>query len=391
MLTFANRSMALVVAWLIYQQTHDELSLGLIGLCEALPFLSTALFAGITADHYNRRIIVLFCASAYLSGALFLAAFLWFHQSDQLPVFPLYLLIFLLGIVRGFYAPAHGAMAAQLIPRKLYPFSAVWNSISFDISAVSGPACAGLMYAYFGALAAVLLVVACAMLSLYLFFSTSELPHPPFQKSEGVFVSLKEGLRFVFGTQQLVGAFAVDMFAVLFGGVIAILPAFADKILHCGPEFLGYLQAAPAAGAICMSLILSVRPPQKNAGKKMLLSVAAFGCCMIAFAFSKTFLTAWIFLFLSGIFDEVSVIIRSTIVQLYAPENMRGRVEAVSKIFIGSSNELGAFESGLAARFFGLVPSIVAGGCITLMVSFFAWMKLHEIRELDTSKDPTEE
>jgi sugar phosphate permease len=137
-----------------------------------------------------------------------------------------------------------------------------------------------------------------------------------------------------------------------------------------------------------MSLVLSVRPPQKNAGKKMLLSIAAFGCCMISFAFSKTFLTAWIFLFLSGVFDEVSVIIRSTIVQLYAPENMRGRVEAVSKIFIGSSNELGAFESGLAARFFGLVPSIVAGGCITLMVSLFAWMKLHEIRELDTSNDP---
>lgn len=391
MLTFANRSMALVVAWLIYQQTHDELSLGLIGLCEALPFLSTALFAGITADHYNRRIIVLFCASAYLTGALFLTIFLWVHRSENLPILPLYLLIFLLGIVRGFYAPAHGAMAAQLIPRKLYPFSAVWNSISFDISAVSGPASAGLIYAYFGALAAVSLVVACAIVSLFLFYSTSALPNPPFQKREGVFVSLKEGLRFVFSTQQLVGAFAVDMFAVLFGGVIAILPAFADKILRCGPEYLGYLQAAPAVGAICMSLILSVRPPQKNAGKKMLLSVAAFGCCMIAFAFSKTFLTAWIFLFLSGIFDEVSVIIRSTIVQLYAPENMRGRVEAVSKIFIGSSNELGAFESGLAARFFGLVPSIVAGGCITLMVSLFAWIKLHEIRELDTSKDPTEE
>jgi hypothetical protein len=239
------------------------------------------------------------------------------------------------------------------------------------------------VYSVAGSKAAVLLVISCACTSLFLFFRTHQVDNPPQTAHEGVFPALRQGLKFVFGTQELVGAFAIDMFAVLFGGVVAILPAFADKVLHSGPQFLGYLQAAPALGAICMSVFLSARPPRKHAGKKMLLAVAGFGCCMLGFAYSKTFLAAWIFLFLSGLCDEVSVIIRSIIVQMYAPDHMRGRVEGVSKIFIGSSNEIGAFESGAAARLLGLVPSIVAGGCVTLGVSAFAWLRMNKIRQLE--------
>jgi sugar phosphate permease len=213
-------------------------------------------------------------------------------------------------------------------------------------------------------------------------FRISKIPKPPKTEHENIFASLKQGLKFVFNTQQLIGAFALDMFAVLFGGAIAMLPAYADKILHCGPKGLGYLQSAMAIGAVLMSIVLASRPVKKNAGYKLFISVALFGICIFIFAISTNYWLSFVMLMLAGAFDEISVIIRTTIVQMYSPDNMRGRIEAVSKIFIGSSNELGAFESGAAARMFGLVNSVIAGATVTLVVVATCYRFMPKIRKM---------
>ena len=386
-LTFATRTLAVMVGWTVYEYTHNAFSLGLIGLSEAIPFLITAFFAGHVADVVPRKSIVMVCSIGYLLCAIGLLLVRWQFAwvTSQAGLIPVYLLIFLTGIVRGFYAPAHGSFAAQLIPRDLMVYASVWNSISFDISAVSGPAIGGLVYAFAGPIAAFGLVVVFASAACILFARVAPRPLPDQTRREPMMQSLREGLRFVFTTQELVGAFALDMFAVLFGGAVALLPAFASQILMCGPQGLGYLQAAPALGAILTSLVLASHPPRRHAGRKMLFAIAGFGLCMMGFALSTTFWLSWLFLFLSGVCDEVSVIVRSTIVQLFAPEHLRGRVEAVSKIFIGSSNEIGAFESGTAASLLGLRRSVLAGAGVTLLVVGTAWHRLPRIRNLHFS------
>jgi MFS family permease len=374
-----------LVAWLVFSKTKNEFSLGLLGLSEAIPFLSTAIFAGVVADNFSRKKIIVWCALGYLLCciSLLLIYIKLDFLIDNFGIFPIYFVIFITGIVRGFYAPSHGAFAAQLVPKELYIYSSVWNSLSFGLSVVIGPAVGGLVYGYFGMLPALIIVIFFASISILFFLSIKPRPILKLNSEEGVFEKIKQGLKFVFKTQELVGAFALDMFAVLFGGAIALLPAFADKILECGPQGLGFLQAAPAIGAISTSFFLVGNPVKKNAGKKMLFSIAMFGACIIGFALSTNYILSFICLMFSGVFDEVSVVVRSTIVQMYAPEEMRGRVESVSKIFIGSSNEIGAFESGTAARFMGLVPSVVFGGTITLLVVAIAFKKLPRIRNLE--------
>jgi MFS family permease len=384
-LTFATRSLAVLVAWLVFSKTKSEFSLGLLGLSEAIPFLSTAIFAGVAADNFSRKKIIVLCSIGYLMccfSLLFIYIKLDFFIFN-FGMFPIYFVIFITGIIRGFYAPSHGAFAAQLVPKQLYIYSSVWNSLSFGLSVVIGPAVGGLVYGFFGMLPALIIVIVFASISILLFLSIKSRPVLKTNNEEGVFEKIKQGLKFVFKTQELVGAFALDMFAVLFGGAIALLPAFADKILACGPQGLGFLQAAPAIGAISTSFFLVGNPIKKNAGKKMLFSVAMFGVCIIGFALSRNYILSFVCLMFSGVFDEVSVVVRSTIVQLYSPEEMRGRVESVSKIFIGSSNEIGAFESGTAARFMGLVPSVVFGGTVTLLVVAIAYKKLPKIKNLE--------
>lgn len=384
LLTFCTRTLAVIVSWLIYEKTKSEWSLGLIGLAEALPFLVTALFAGVVADRIPRKKIIMVCVTGYFTCCIALLI-AYIKLETYFPVWgvlPIYLIVFATGVVRGFYAPAHGAFAAQLVTREMYVYSSVWNSLSFEISSVTGPAVAGLVYGFFGPLPAIILLIVFASLALISFSLIKPRKLPEKIIIQNVFRSIKEGLTFVFKTQQLVGAFAIDMFAVFFGGAIALLPAFADKILHCGPQGLGFLQAAPAIGAIVMSVFLSGNPIRKNAGKKMLFAVAMFGLCILGFALSTNYYLAFFFLMLSGVFDEVSVVVRSVIVQLYAPEDKRGRVEAVSKIFIGSSNEIGAFESGLAARYLGLVPSVVFGSFVTLIIAGLSYKYFDKIRNL---------
>jgi MFS family permease len=256
----------------------------------------------------------------------------------------------------------------QLVPRNLYANAATWNSANWQVAAVLGPAIGGLIYGFWGIIPAYSLVLCLNILAFFMIMFIKVGMHTVIETAEGVFVRIRSGIRFVFKTPELLGAFALDMFAVLFGGAVAMLPVFASDILFAGPQGLGLLRACPAIGATLMAIVLMYHPPVKETGKVLFISVLGFGLCMIGFGLSRSFLLSSIILILSGAFDNISVVIRGTILQLFTPEDMRGRVASVNSIFIGSSNELGAFESGVAAKLMGLVPSVVFGGIMTLIV-----------------------
>lgn len=390
LLTFGIQMQSVIVGWQVYKITHDPFSLGLIGLAEAIPFLGVALFAGHVADSMNRRRIILVTVIAYLLGAIALLL-LSLHLYDTTKtngIFAIYAVIFATGFARGFFYPAQSAFMAQIVPRELYPNSSTWNSTIWHVAAVSGPAFGGLIYGFMGIEAAYSTVIAFVIVSFIFFLQMRNLPLPLREVKEGLFKSLSAGIRFVFGNQILLGALALDMFAVLFGGAVAMLPVFAAEVLIQGPQGLGFLRAAPAAGAVIMALVLAYRPPLKHAGVNLLIAVAGFGFSIILFAISRNFYFSLAMLALSGMFDNVSVIIRSTIIQLYTPDNMRGRVASVNSIFVGSSNEIGSFESGLAAKLLGLVPSVIFGGTMTLLIAAttarfspkLRKLNLHEVR-----------
>ncbi|HEX7411905.1 MAG TPA: MFS transporter [Bacteroidales bacterium] len=390
LLTFGIQMQSVIVGWQVYKITHDPFSLGLIGLAEAIPFLGVALFAGHVADSMNRRHIILVTVIAYLLGAIALLLLsLHLYQSiGSSGVFAIYAVIFATGFARGFLHPAQSAFMAQIVPRELYANSSTWNSTIWHLAAVSGPAFGGLIYGFAGVEAAYATVIGFVILSFIFFLQMRNRTLPLREIKEGLLESLSTGIRFVFGNQILLGAMALDMFAVLFGGAVAMLPVFASEVLNAGPQGLGFLRAAPAAGAVVMALALAYRPPLRHAGVNLLIAVTGFGCSIILFAISRNFYFSLAMLALSGMFDNVSVIIRSTIIQLYTPDNMRGRVASVNSIFIGSSNEIGSFESGLAAKLLGLVPSVIFGGTMTLIIAATTGrfspklrkLNLHEVR-----------
>ncbi|MEP7171054.1 MAG: MFS transporter, partial [Bacteroidota bacterium] len=260
------------------------------------------------------------------------------------------------------------AFSSQLVPKEFYTNSAAWNSTVWQLGSVTGPAIGGICYAKFGAeiTSLVALILMSSTVIFYLLISNKPIPEK--LKAESLFESLSSGIKYVFKNEVIISAITLDLFAVLFGGAVAMLPVFADQVLHVGPDGLGYLRAAPALGAVIMAVVLAYYPPVRNSGKKLLINVALFGVCMICFALSKNFIFSFIILLLSGMFDSVSVVIRHTIMQLFTPDEMRGRVSSVNSIFIGASNEIGAFESGLAAKVMGLIPSVIMGGVVTLLV-----------------------
>ena len=369
-LTFAVQMQSVIVGWQVYDLTHDPFSLGLIGLSEAIPFLVVALFAGHIADIINRKSIIAVTASVYVVCAVVLL-YMSYTMNDLYQasgVLPLYLVIAFTGLARAFFYPAQSAYMAQIVPRNLYANSSTWNSTIWHIAAVSGPAAGGLIYGFAGIHAAFICVVFFSSFSLLFFFTSKSVRLPERTTGEGIFTSLLAGVRFVFGNQILLGALALDMFGVLFGGAVALLPVFASEILHTGPQGLGFLRAAPAFGAVLMAMILAYYPPLRRSGRKLMWAVGGFGMCIVFFALSGNFWLSLGLLALSGMFDNISVIIRGTILQMYTPDEMRGRVASVNSLFIGSSNELGSFESGLAARIMGLVPSVVFGGGMTIMI-----------------------
>jgi MFS family permease len=387
-ITIASQIQAVIVGWQIFKLTNDPLSLGLIGLAEAIPFIVVALYAGHVADIMNRKRIIQISVLGMLLCSLSLAYFSMELNSVLLntTTFPIYLVILLSGIARGFFSPANFAFMPQLIERNVYPQAISWSSTAWQTGAVAGPALSGLIYALVGFRDTYFIVSGLTALALILYgmIASKPVPSPSFEQSMGE--KIKEGLHFVFKNQVILGALSLDLFAVLFGGAVALLPIFAKDILMVGAEGLGFLRAAPALGSIIMAVYLAYYPIAHNAGKKLLWSVAGFGLCMIVFAISKSFILSMSLLILSGVFDGVSVIVRNTLVHTLTPENMKGRVSAVNSIFIGSSNEIGAFESGLAAKLMRTIPSVIFGGCMTILVVSITATKAKQLLHLNLTQ-----
>jgi MFS family permease len=396
-MTMGVNILGTAVGWQVYELTKDAFSLGLIGLTEFIPFLIVTLLGGYIADIFDRRKIILTCVALYIVCAflLYLLSANHLNISNIQIITPIFVLIGMIGLVRGFFGPAQSSFSAQLVPEKLFTNAATWSSMGWQLSAVGGPAIGGLLCAFSkSAWSSYLAATLLASLG-FLYFLTIKTRHKKAeetpknaQNTEGsvignFFLSVKLGLNFVFKNEVILGALALDMFAVLFGGAVALLPAFAKDVLSVGPEGFGALRAAPAVGAVIMAGILAYNPPTKDAGKKLLISVAGFGVCTILFALSTNIYFSLFMLAGTGFFDTVSMVIRSTIVQSFTPNEMRGRVSAVNSLFIGSSNELGAFESGAAARLMGLIPSVIFGGTMTLLTVSFAWLRAPKLRRLD--------
>ncbi|MDR3667000.1 MAG: MFS transporter [Ignavibacteriaceae bacterium] len=368
LLTFAIQMQSVIVGWQVYALTHDALSLGLIGIAEVVPFFCVALFAGHAADIINRKKIIQASNLVYFicAATLFLISTSFRPILSTFGVIPIYLVIFITGIARGFMSPAQTAFAAQLVPRELFGNASTWSSIAWQTAEITGPAIGGLVYGFFGIGSAYSLVIIFSAMGLTFYSFIKNQPLPERNKQENIWQSLSAGIKFVFENQVLLSAITLDMFAVFFGGVLCVLPIFADQVFHTGAKGLGFLRAAPAAGAITMSVIQTHWPLFKKAGRNLFIGVFIFGVSIIMFAFSKNFYLALIILMIGGMADNISVVIRATIIQLYTPNEMRGRVASVNGIFIGSSNELGSFESGLAAKLMGLIPSVIFGGSMTI-------------------------
>ncbi len=368
------------IGWQVYALTGDPLSLGLVGLSEALPFLALTLLGGQAADRMDRRTLSLLSALPILAGGLWLLMANLGGPPSQVWVF--YGAQVLAGIGRAFHRPAAQALGSELVPREAYANAATWRSAMFHAAMVAGPALGGLLVAVqarvaYGVEAALMLA---GLLSLA---RLQPRPRPQPTETRPALHGLFEGVRFVFREKVVLGALSLDLFAVLFGGAPALLPIFARDFLRVGELGFGLLRAAPAAGSILISLVLAHRPPLRKAGRTLLLCVAGFGLCWIAFAFSRSFLLSMVLLAASGAFDNVSVVLRATLVQTFTPQELMGRVSAVNSFFIGSSNELGAYESGLAARLLGTVASVVFGGAMTLLVVAATAWRAPQLRRLE--------
>jgi len=371
-MTMASLMQSVIVGWQIYDISHNVLWLGFIGLVEVIPQVSISLFAGHYIDLWNRRKIVRYTTLILILGSLILLIYSsnTAYFTAKFGILPVFFTIFLTGLARGILGPAQVALLGQLVPRNLYANAATWNSANWQVAAVLGPAIGGMVYGFWGIIPAYSLVLGLYTLSFFMIIFIKVGKHEVGETTEGVFTRIRSGIDFVFKTPELLGAFTLDMFAVLFGGAVAMLPVFASDILKIGPQGLGLLRACPAIGATFMAFVLMFRPPMKETGKILFICVIGFGLTMIGFGLSRSLILSGILLILSGAFDNVSVVIRGTILQLFTPDDMRGRVASVNSIFIGSSNELGAFESGVTAKLMGLVPSVVFGGIMTLAVVF---------------------
>lgn len=387
-LTFAIQMQVIIVGWQVYDITKDPFSLGLIGLAEALPSLSVSLYAGHLADLHDRRNI--FVTTLLVLVACSIA--LWIFTLDVSPVLDtvgvaaIYGVIFISGLARGFMGPAVFGLVGQIVPHHLLPKASAWNSTTWQTAAILGPAIGGLLYAFVGISFTFFLDAVLTALAVYLIYLIPPQGKLAVIEGESIKDRLLSGVRFVFGNQVIVGALSLDLFAVLFGGAVALLPVFAKEILNVGPQGLGVLRAAPAVGAAVVAIALAHSPTMQQAGKKLFLCVAGFGVCILVFAISKNFYLSLAALALSGAFDSVSVVIRSTILQLNTPDHMRGRVSAVNSMFIGSSNEIGAFESGLAAKLLGVVPSVIFGGSMTLLTVAGTALFTPKLRKLELDR-----
>ena len=390
-LVFAWSMQFIVIEWQVYTLTKDPLSLGIIGLMEIIPALSMALFAGHIVDQREKRNLFLCCIGLFslislglffLSDASIMAS--WGQKSI---LYSIYGFVFFGGLLRAFFGPTIFSLVSLIVPKKVYPNAATWNSSTWQMASILGPAVAGLTINWMGVHWSLCIVFVLVVISFLLALLISKKPVLNPKIGEPIIQSLKEGVRFVFKTKAILGALSLDMIAVLFGGAVALLPVFAQDILKVGPEGFGVLRAAPAVGAFLTMLTTAYIPISRRAGMKLLVAVFGFGISIIVFGLSSVFWISVIALFFSGITDGVSMVIRQTILQLKTPDHMRGRVSSVNSMFVGSSNELGAFESGLTAKLMGTVTAVVFGGTMTLITALTTGLVSPSFRNLDLEKD----
>jgi MFS family permease len=376
-----------LLLWKLYELTGSKLAVGILGLSEVIPAVLLALPAGVKVDQSNKHRLISICYIIYLlvaAAMLFVTSDYFIqHTSRTVVEWSIYLLVAATGAVRAYSSPAFNAFLAQLVAKEELVRATSVNSMAWLVAAITGPAAGGLLMGYTSITTA--FIVVCIMVFASFLCLQKVKPKPVVLKpgTIGRWEGVKEGLQFVFTQKALLGSMVVDMFAVLFGGAVAMLPVYSKDILHAGPQGLGWLLSATYIGNFFAIAWLTWKPLQKQQGKKLLLAVAGFGFCILVFALSENFWLSFAALLASGLFDGVSMIIRGTVLQLFVPNEMRGRVSSVSSIFINSSNELGQFESGLAATIMGTVPSVVFGGCMTLLVAGVTWLKAPGLRKLE--------
>jgi len=373
-----------IIYWWVYHLTNDVSLVGVLGLCEAIPAIGCSLFSGHFVDQREKKGILTGSIILYmiLAIALALISLPFVEKAVGIPsvVRMIYVGVFVSGVLRAFISPASFALMGMLIPRKHYTSGTTWSSTSWQIGFVVGRLLGGVLLSL-GISASLFAVLFFEIIS---FICIITIPKQDIHQKdkEPILKSLKEGLGFVFKTQLILASLSLDMFAVLFGGAVALLPVYARDILHVGAVGYGWLNAAPGIGSVITLFILSFVPLKKKPGYKLLACLAGFGIVTIIFGISTNFFLSLAMLTLSGMLDAVSVVIRGTILQLYTPDKMRGRVAAVNTMFISSSNELGAVESGYTAKWMGTVPAVVFGGCMTVVVVGFTWFAAPMLRRL---------
>lgn len=375
-----------VIGWWMYILTGSPLALGLVGLSEVIPALSLALYAGHYIDLNEKRKLLLKCIVLYIvciALLIFLASpFIKDHLNPWTIALCICGVIACTGAIRAFSGPTFSSLIAQIVPKELLPNAASVSSATWLIGSISGHALGGFLIAYLGIFKSFWVIMVFVVTGYFLLRNISVKPIL-YKAVSNTWGSVKEGLNYVFKTKEILGAMTLDLFAVLFGGAVALVPVFAKDILHVGPIGFGWLNASLDIGSIIMVTILTIKPLQKNQGKILFYTVAGFGLCIISFGLSNVFWLSFISLMLAGCMDGVSVIIRSTILQLKTPDELRGRVMSVNSMFINSSNELGQFESGVTAKLMTPVVSVVFGGCMTLAVVIVTWFKAPSLRKME--------
>jgi len=404
--TFAYQMQTVVLGFYVYTITHSKVAIAFIGLSEAIPAVGIALYGGYIADKYEKRkmLLLIYCGVLLSSLTIFTVTLrsmsAYIHVDWIVPI--IYAMIFCNGVARAFYGPATFTVYANSIPREIYPNASTWSSTSWQIASILGPMVGGFTYAFAdkiipgisGMTATFSVILISLFISLLLVYQLRKYP-PTFIPKESIWKSLGEGLHFVFNNKMMLYAMTLDLFSVFFGGVVALLPVFALDILKVGSEGLGLMRMASSLGAAITMVVMVRFSPMAKPWRNLLIAVAGFGCCIIGFGLSTSFYLSMLFLFGQGAFDSISVIIRSTLVQLLTPDEMRGRVSAVNSMFIGSSNEIGDFESGIAAKLLNTVPAVLFGGCMTMLIVTFTYFKtksllplsLHDIHVADEKKE----
>jgi len=387
--TFAYQMQAVIIGFYIYHLTKSAFALGLVGLCEAIPAVGIALYGGYIADKSEKRkmLLLIFIGVFISSFVMFLVttknAVNYINAGWVVPI--IYIMIFANGVARAFYGPATFVIYTQSVPKEIYPNASTWSSSSWQIASILGPAAGGLTYGFYGITVTFIVILVFLIISLVLIYLLRSYP-PIYVPKESIWKSLSEGIHFVFHNKMMIGAMSLDLFSVFFGGAVALLPVFANEILKVGAEGLGIMRATTSLGAVLTMLAMARFSPMGRPWRNLLIAVTGFGLSIICFGLSRSFYLSLIFLFTEGAFDSISVIIRGTIMQLLTPDHMRGRVSAVNSMFIGSSNEIGAFESGTAARLLGTIPAVVFGGSMTLLIVSITYLKTKKLIPLSLSE-----